>query len=106
MLEREKRSAIISLSSLASIMEIHGSVGYCSSKLYDDFISRALSWENDKKIDILSVRPYFVSTPLTRNVSTVLHIDKNQCAKHSLRSLGYEKYTYGHWWHNLQARIT
>ena len=104
MLERNK-SCIINLSSISSYFTMHGGAGYCSSKLYDDFLSRALAYEYRKKIDILSVKPNFVSTPLTRNMRGLLVVNKNECAGGSLKALGNSDETFGHWLHHIEGYI-
>ena len=103
MLSRPSKSAIINLSSSAIYANLKGSAHYCSTKCYDDILSRSLEYEYAHKIDFLSVRPALVTTPLTRGTQSFLHVNKNQCAAGSLRSLGHLSWTSGHWWHELQA---
>ena len=106
MLGRDPRSAIINLSSYSKLIHLIESSGYCSTKLFDDFLSKTLAYEYDHKIDIISSTPNLVSTPLTRNVKTLLHINKNQTAKATLKDLGHTKSTYGHWSHHIQGVAT
>ena len=101
----KKKSCIINLSSFSSYSALVGGAGYSSSKLYDDFFSRALAYENKNKIDILSFKPLLVSTPLTRNMSSLLTINKNQCVKGSLKAVGWSDETFGHLSHHIQAQI-
>ncbi len=62
---------------------------YSASKAYVDFLSRALSYEY-KEIDIVSLRPSEVSTPMTLNKQTdILTITADQCAEGFLYRLGY-----------------
>ena len=85
-------------------MALHNA--YSASKAYVDFLSRALSYEYGNKIDILSVRPSEVSTPMTFNKQTdIMTIMPKDCAKGFLKDLGYEKVTNGHWSHSLQDSI-
>ena len=105
LLKKKKKSCVVNLSSSASIIRMEGGAGYCASKLYDDFLSRALGYEYSYKIDFLSVRPYLVSTPLTRNITGALYITKNECARGSLQALGNTDITYGDWRHSLQGEI-
>ena len=79
---------------------------YSSSKAFVDFLSRALSYEYGHKIDILSVRPSEVSTPMTFNKQTdIMTILPKDCARGLLRDLGHEKVTNGHWSHSLQGKL-
>ena len=105
MLKRNFRSGIINLSSFAILFEFVQSAGYCSTKLFDDFLSKTLADEYSHKIDILSSTPNGVTTPLTRNNKSVGVITKNQTAKGTLRDLGHVKGTYGHWNHHIQGTI-
>lgn len=76
---------------------------YSASKAYVDFLSRALSYEY-KEIDIVSLRPSEVSTPMTLNKQTdILTITADQCADGFLHHLGYEKITNGFWTHQFQG---
>lgn len=80
-------------------MRLAKSVNYCSTKLFDDFLSRSLEYEYGNKVDFLSVRPALVTTSMARNLNSFLHVSKNQCAKGALNSLGrYSQYS-GSWWH-------
>lgn len=103
MLARTSRSAIITLSSFSIYADLRGSANYCSTKLYNDIFSRSIEYECSHKIDLLSVRPALVTTPLTRSTSSWLHASKNQCAGGSLKHLGYNSSTNGFWWHELQS---
>lgn len=77
---------------------------YSASKVFIDYLSRALSYENRGKIDIISLRPSEVSTPMTSNKKTdLLTIMPKDCAEGLLNDLGYETYTNGYWSHQLQG---
>lgn len=58
------RSAILNLSSCTGYYVCHGNGTYTSSKIMQDIYSRTLSIENRDRIDILSVRPFGVRTPM------------------------------------------
>ena len=72
LMKRTKPSAIINLSSVAGTMAFKGFATYCGGKAFDDFFSRTLSEEMNlynragkcPKIDVLSLRPAYVDTPL------------------------------------------
>lgn len=57
------------------------------------------------KLDVLSVRPLYVTTTMTFNYKGIIAINANQCARGSLNKLGVDDYTYGHWYHRLQALL-
>lgn len=85
-------------------MALHNT--YSASKAYVDFLSRALSYEYQEQIDIISLRPSEVSTPMTFNKKTdVMTILPEDCARGLLNDLGYERVTNGHWSHGLQSSL-
>jgi 17beta-estradiol 17-dehydrogenase / very-long-chain 3-oxoacyl-CoA reductase len=65
-LKRERRSAIINLSSIAGEYPIPFISTYSATKAYNDFFSQALQMEYSYKVDILSVRPMYVETGLSK----------------------------------------
>lgn len=69
-----------------------------------DFLSRSLSYEYNKQIDIISLRPSEVSTPMTYNKQVdLMTIMPSDCSRGLINDLGYEKTTNGHWNHSLQS---
>lgn len=62
LLKRTKRSGIITLSSYSMLMRLEDSANYCSTKLFDDILSRSLEYEYSSKVDFLSLRPGIVTT--------------------------------------------
>lgn len=75
---------------------------YSSTKVFNDYLSRALSYEYADKIDCLSLKPGFVSTNMTNNKP----VNNQTCsaeefAKEGLRYLGNVHHTPGHWKHKL-----
>lgn len=104
MLERNHKCAVINLSSFAAHYDLPICAAYCAGKHFDDFFSKSLDYEY-KEVDFLSVRPALVTTPLTRNTSSLIHVNKNSCVRGSLRSLGHRRATYGHLWHEIQGIV-
>lgn len=97
LMKRTKPSAIINLSSVAGTMAFKGYATYCAGKAFDDFFSRTLSEEMNlynragkcPKIDVLSLRPAYVETPLASAVkSKPMCITARECATAALNSLG------------------
>ncbi len=78
---------------------------YCATKEFNNYHSQALTVELAKNIDVMCLKPLFVSTNMTaqRQGSEVINIE--ECAKGALRHLGFEKVTYGHWKHQIQGWI-
>ncbi len=104
MLKRDTRSAIINIGSTSGTRPMPYFSVYSATKAFNDFFSKALSVEYRKKIDILSVRPMFVSTALTYRKKVELDtVSPNMCARGALDDLGYTRETCGHWIHNLLA---
>jgi len=104
MLKREKKSAIIDLSSVASVHPIPHYSMYSATKTFNKFISQALRAEfADKNIDVMTMTPCYVTSPMTLNTTNLLFITAKQCADASLKKLGYEAVTFGHWYHCFQG---
>lgn len=107
MLNRPQHSAIISLSSFASTFPLALSSVYSATKIFNDYLSRGIKSELiGHKVDVLSVRPLYVATPMTRNTLKEFgEITVKESVKGALKCLGQDEFTYGHWKHELQAFI-
>ena len=98
------KSAIINLSSVLGTHPIPYNTIYSSCKVFNDFFSRALNQEYRKKIDILSLRPFYVSTPATYDKKPCIDtITAEECAEGCLRALGKWDFTWGHYKHAIQG---
>lgn len=100
---RNKRSAIIDLSSIASVRPIPGSSLYAATKSFNHFLSRGIAEEVDNfNVDVLCVKPGWVSTPLTGyRKQSLATISPEECVNGCLNDLGYEKVSEGHWRHKI-----
>ena len=80
--------------------------GYSASKAFNDYFSRALNGEYSGKVDVLSLRPFYVSTPATfeRKLGPET-ISPEQCAEGCLRALGRSSWTWGHYKHSIQGFV-
>ena len=78
---------------------------YSSTKEFNSFHSQALSLELAEKIDVMCLKPLYVSTNMTSKREGPEVINIEECAQGALRHLGYEWVTYGHWKHQLQGWI-
>lgn len=52
---------------------------------------------------MLSVRPLYVTSNMTKQLKGFLTVSANECARGSLEKLGIDDYTHGHWWHRIQG---
>ena len=99
LLNRNKKSAIISMSSYSATLPLILSSIYCASKIYDDYLIRAIAEENKgKNIDFLSVRPQYVNTPSrAEHKKEFKAISTEECVTGIFQDLGYETVTNGYW---------
>lgn len=80
LLSRDKKSAIINVASLAGEIPMALHNVYSASKAFADFLSRSLNHEYPE-LDIISLRPSEVSTPMTyHKKKDLLTIDPEDCA--------------------------
>lgn len=86
--KRKNRGAIINLSSCGGVFICQGTASYSPSKVMMDIYSRTLSIENRDKIDIISVRPFGVSTPMLSMKKSKYIITPKDCAFSSLADVG------------------
>lgn len=77
---------------------------YSASKAFDDFLSRSLSYEYPE-LDIISLRPSEVSTPMTCFKKDIFTITPERCAEGLLKDLTYQRTSNGPICHQLQANF-
>jgi len=100
------KSAIVNLSSVAALWPVPGTSLYAGTKAFNHQFSESLAEEYWDQIDILSVLPHYVRTPMTSTLGTGdrwFAINPEECVKASMRSLGKSTSTIGHWKHALRA---
>lgn len=102
---RKNRGAVINVSSCCSIFISQGTASYTSSKVMMDIYSRTLSIENKDKIDIISVRPFGVSTPMLSMKKSRYIITPKDCAFSSLADVGSSDESWSGFLHKVQASI-
>ena len=78
---QRQKSAIINLSSIASIVTSGGAAHYHATKTFDDFFSRTLGSYTKNKLDVLTVRPGRVTTAMVKNTTSFAHSTAEQTAK-------------------------
>jgi short-subunit dehydrogenase len=84
---RAKRSAIINMASIGTVYLFPRLGVYSSVKKSLDNVSRILSLENSDKVDIISVRPFGVSTRMSLMMKGAFVLTPRQCALGVLRDL-------------------
>lgn len=105
MLKRERRSAIINVSSFAAEQPSPYVSNYSATKSFVDSFSRALSLEYSDHIDVLSFRPMLVESNMSKQQASLTVATRNQAAKSAIRSLGLDYETNGYWMHRLTSYI-
>ena len=101
---RDNRSAILNFSSCTGRF-ISPRMGiYSSIKKTVDVVSRILKLENDDKIDVISIRPFGVTTKMMKMKKGPLMITPRECALSSLADLlaGHEA-TFSHFKHKASS---
>lgn len=106
-MEKSGKGVIINLSSYSASYPMPLLSLYASSKIYVDYLSRALQVEySNKGITIQSVLPAYVSTKMSKIRRSSLMVPTPQVyVKHALRTVGIESRTYGYWAHKLQGFV-
>ncbi len=108
MILRTNHSAIVNLSSIAGRRPMPCFAVYSASRVFGDFLSRALAEEyKGRNIDIVSLRPGIVDTShsFQRKSEGIFQISPEQCSREALRRLGNEQTTSGHWIHKIYVNI-
>ena len=106
MLKRTNRSGIINMSSVAGVTPCFLEPIYSATKAYIDTLSRMIEEDVRDKINVISVRPHVVSTPMTKNPKiSGFVIGPQDHAKAVLGQIGRTAYTYGHWKHAVRVWI-
>ena len=106
MLAREKRSAIINVSSVAGENPIPFISTYSATKAYNDFLSQSLTMEYAHKIDVLSLRPIYVESNLSKMEKSCTVASAQECAQSALKYLGVDYETNGYYVHRLLSYLT
>lgn len=105
LLTRKSRSAIINLSSFASQIQAVGFIEYNAVKTFNNHHSLLMSEELKENVDVLSVRPMWVATPLAKKTANWYHTITTEMLSNSvLNQLGHDNESFGHFIHEWQAR--
>ena len=106
LLEREKRSAIINVSSVAGENAVPFISIYSATKAYNDFFSQAVQMEYADKIDTLSLKPMYVESNMSKLEKSCTVASRNQCARAALNCLGLDYETNGYYMHRFLSYLT
>jgi short-subunit dehydrogenase len=103
LLKRTSKSAVISLSSIASVKPLPFFSVYSATKNFNKFFMLSVEKEYPQ-IDFLTVMPGYVSTQMTHNEKPVGDVlSKETAVKCYLNDLGVKNTTFGHWKHAVQG---
>jgi len=80
-----------------------GASHYSATKKFIDYLSQSVAFECSDKIDILTARPYIVSTSMTKNIENFITTTTDKCVKNIVNALGNRSYCYGPFLHNIQG---
>ena len=108
--DSKQRSLIVNFSSSINLVQVPTSAIYSATKTYIDSLTEGLSKEYSKEVEILTVQPGIVAT----NMSSAdkgngmnclpLTVSSDDFALSLIQSL-HSGVNYGHWQHELQARL-
>ena len=100
-----RRSAVISLSSVAGQRPLLYLAAYSATKAFNDLFSRALALElGDRGVDVLSCRPGYVCSSMSQLAEPGgFVLDRYECARGCMDKLGFVTETFGDWRHAVYA---
>ena len=78
---------------------------YGATKAFNDAFSKAIELEYSTQIDIISLRPLFVESNLSKNQKSAIMATRNQCASATIKYLGLDYETNGYWMHRLVSYL-
>jgi 17beta-estradiol 17-dehydrogenase / very-long-chain 3-oxoacyl-CoA reductase len=94
--KRVKKSGIIDLASVASLMPLPEVEIYSPTKMFNRRFGVAHWFKDKDKIDRITVNPGYVSTNLIKNREVdLITCSTDDCARATLRSLGHRVFTFG-----------
>ena len=105
LVSRDKRGAIINISSRSGVSPLFYLGGYSATKRFVSFMSYMLHNMFKDKIDIINIAPASVSTKMIGNKKGTYICSPKICVEGSLRDLGYDVDSTPHWLHAIQVHI-
>ena len=104
MLKRDKRSAMIIVSSQAAVRPFPMAVAYCAQKSFATFLAQGMALEMGNRIDIMSFNPGSVATKLIQKDKSQaggIIVTVEKAVRTCLRDLGHGDFTFGTLNHEL-----
>lgn len=105
MLKRERRSAIINVSSFAAEHPVPYVSTYSATKAFNNFFSQAVGMEYENQIDVISLRPMLVESNMSKQKASCSVATRTQCTQAAIKYLGLDYETNGYWVHRLFSTI-
>lgn len=105
MAKRDKRSAVINLSSFLGEKALPYITIYSATKAFNREFSNSFALENPS-IDVLCLKPMFVESPLSRQKKGFGVPDRRECARDALKELRWTGESYGYYSHRLTGFLT
>ena len=106
LLGRDRRSAIINVSSVAAENPVPFISTYSATKAYNDCFSQSIQMEYADKIDVISLRPMYVESNMSKKEKSCTVASSNQCARATLSYLGIDYETNGYCMHRFLSYLT
>lgn len=101
--KRKNRSALINFSSCTGKFPSHHVNVYPMSKQILDIYTRNIARESSQNVDVLSVRPFGVVTPMMKMLRGKFMITPEDCVISTLADLGKTDTTYTGFMHKVQG---
>lgn len=105
--EKKKKSALIIVSSIMSVLPLSGVTSYCATKIFASYVGEALNMEYKDKVDVMSYQPGGVATKMIdkaeQKKGTMDVIMPEMSATTCFRDLGIEQMTRGAFRHEYSA---
>ena len=101
LLKREKRSAVINLSSKAAYYSRGNMPMYCATKKFNYVLSGCMRDAYSDKLDVMTVTPASVKSQMNPGTG-VYSIEASEHAKATIDQLGRQNVTWGSKWHAFQ----
>ena len=102
---REKRSAVINVSSSVALRPYPVLTIYSATKAFNYYLTAGMHDEVHDKVDVMSYISGPVLTRMLINPNNPLAIPTDEAVIECLKDLGIKRISYGHWKHTLVAYI-
>ena len=103
---KKQKSLLVNMSSSIDSVVIPTSSVYSATKRYDDYLSEGVRYEYGHAVDVATIKPGIVETPMTNTEigngysKMPLTVDANSYANYLIKHL-HKGINYGHWKHEI-----